>query len=126
MQLENLRLLTLDEVRRFSYYKSVLYVLCFDVGGLVVKIGRTRCAQSRIDELTRQAAPCKEIWIYEDVHAISSVTHFLRQHFINRSTENGYFRVPVGEIDRAITGFVNRQFGSDVATGEMMTMKAAA
>ena len=111
--LKNFRLVSRDDIAKMSS-TPVIYALCFDVDGLLVKIGWTKDPWSRLVTLIHeQAVEPKEIWLadYRPEYRHEWDSYDLLQGFARRflrainhaHIHHGFFRLTMTAIDNAFS-----------------------
>ena len=116
--LKHFRLITLDEVMRLPHQPAV-FVLCFDCDGLLVKVSYSRYPRQRIMAFFQQAAPCREIWLFDvpSSRLPEAMCRHLRDLFEDHHVRAGYINVPMAKIDAAVGDFLakyNTSYGEAV------------
>ncbi len=103
--IQNFRLVSLDELVKLPY-ERLLYVVYFDCEGQLARIGHSRTPGLQIPQFIKQAAPFREIWVSTVNRGwFDSLARHLREHFADEHVRNGYFRVPMADIDHAVTEY---------------------
>lgn len=110
--LNHFRLITREQVTAIGN-TPVIYALCFDVDGLLVRVGWSKYPGSRLEALLReQVVQPKEIWIADfrldrvsDLDGFDPLRAFARRvhKTIDYARSGGeLFRLPMAKIDAAI------------------------
>lgn len=105
--LKHFTLISLDEVMRLPHQRRV-FVLCFDCDGILVKITYSRYPRQQIVALFKQAAPCREIWLFNgESHFFEAMCRYVRDRFEAQHVRAGYMNIPMSQIDAAVDEFLS-------------------
>ncbi len=122
--LENFRLFTIAELKtKPSYDRPYVYAICFDVEGLLVKIGWTLFPANHLSTLVKgQAAPAKEIWLADAASYLPESNYKRSQPYLrgfarkikhvlgSQLVRDDLFRVPMRSVDNAFTAATSETF----------------